>query len=229
MAIPPAPILPDKTRQRLIEAAGEIFADQGFHRATVRDICARAGANIAAVNYYFGDKQSLYAHALRYAHACAFAKYPADMGLPASATPQAKLEAFIRSFLLRLLDAGRPAWHARLMTRELAEPTPALDVLVNEQIRPNFLALNQIIRDLLGPAASESTLRMTNSSVIGQCLFYHFGAPISSRLMPGHPHTTADVPALSAHITSLTLAGIKQMAKEIEPRRARKTRRRKEV
>ena len=61
----------DKTRQRLLEAAGEIFAEQGFRQTTVRDICARAGANVAAVNYHFGDKEKLYSEVLRFAHGCA--------------------------------------------------------------------------------------------------------------------------------------------------------------
>ncbi len=46
-----------ETRQRLIEAVGEVFAERGFRAATVRDICQRAQANVAAVNYYFGDKE----------------------------------------------------------------------------------------------------------------------------------------------------------------------------
>ena len=48
------------TRDRLIEAAGELFAEKGFKETTVRDIIERAGANLAAVNYHFGDKERLY-------------------------------------------------------------------------------------------------------------------------------------------------------------------------
>jgi len=52
------------TREKLIEAAGEVFAEVGFHNATVRDICARGGTNIAAVNYYLGEKLGLYSEVL---------------------------------------------------------------------------------------------------------------------------------------------------------------------
>ena len=51
----------DTTKAKLLEAAGEEFADKGFEKATIRGICELAGANIAAVNYHFGDKEQLYA------------------------------------------------------------------------------------------------------------------------------------------------------------------------
>src|SRR6185436_11294059 len=44
------------TRQRLIDAAARLFADQGFENVTVREICKASQANVAAVNYHFGDK-----------------------------------------------------------------------------------------------------------------------------------------------------------------------------
>src|SRR5262249_28869678 len=48
------------TRKRLIEAAGHLSADHGFKKVTGREIVAAAHANIAAVNYHFGDKLGLY-------------------------------------------------------------------------------------------------------------------------------------------------------------------------
>ena len=45
------------TERRVLEAAGEVFAALGYRAATVRQICEKAGANIAAVNYYYGDKE----------------------------------------------------------------------------------------------------------------------------------------------------------------------------
>jgi len=54
------------TEKRLLEAAGEIFAEHGYRAATIHQICQRAGANIAAVNYHFSDKEQLYHEVIRY-------------------------------------------------------------------------------------------------------------------------------------------------------------------
>src|SRR5437764_14327516 len=53
-----------ETPQRIIAAAAEIFSIHGFRGARVRDIVRLAGVNLAAVNYYFGGKESLYAATL---------------------------------------------------------------------------------------------------------------------------------------------------------------------
>jgi AcrR family transcriptional regulator len=56
-----------KTRQRLLDAAGELFAEKGFRLAGTREICRKAGTDIAAIHYHFGNKESLYEAVLRYA------------------------------------------------------------------------------------------------------------------------------------------------------------------
>ncbi len=71
----------DDTRTRLLEAAGEVFAEKGYRAATVREICRRAGANVAAVHYYFGDKKALYVATVGYAHG-------SETGLPLPHWPQ---------------------------------------------------------------------------------------------------------------------------------------------
>ena len=50
----------DDPRGRILSAAGQEFAEKGFEAATIRDICTLATVNVAAVNYYFGDKHRLY-------------------------------------------------------------------------------------------------------------------------------------------------------------------------
>src|SRR5271156_4255485 len=112
----------DETRHQLLEAAGEVFADVGFRDATVREICRRAGANIAAINYHFGDKETLYLEVLHYAHGKALEKYPPLLGVTENAPPEKKLRAFVLSMLQRISDSGPTSWHGKLMSREMIEP-----------------------------------------------------------------------------------------------------------
>ncbi|HPZ83759.1 MAG TPA: TetR family transcriptional regulator, partial [Thermogutta sp.] len=55
----------DDTKSRLLTAAGELFAERGFEGATARQICERAGVNLAAINYHFKSKEQLYIEAVK--------------------------------------------------------------------------------------------------------------------------------------------------------------------
>lgn len=214
-AIAPEPRAPIDTPRRLLEAAGEIFAEHGFRGATIRDICGRAGVNIAAVNYHFGDKERLYAAALQYGYEQALAKYPPDLGLGPSPTPEARLGAFVRAFLLRILDPERPAWHGRLCYREMAEPTAALGSMVDANIRPHLALLGEIVRDVLGPEADDEAVFFCSLSVIGQCLHYFFGRPVLERVAPKlAAFTQADIERIARHVTRFSLAALRAIAAE---------------
>ena len=197
-----------ETRLRLLESAGEVFAEQGFHRATVRDICSRADANIAAVNYHFGDKEKLYAAVLRHWLGEALRKFPPDGGLPLSAPPRERLRAFIRSWLFRMLGEGMPAWHGTLVVGEMNEPTAALERLRTETVRPVSQRLHGLVRDLLGERADERTVRDCAMSIAGQCCFYRHAHEMIRRLYTDHRHSPPDIEHLTEHITRFSLAGI---------------------
>src|SRR5438876_4153196 len=92
------------TEQRLLEAAGEVFAEKGFRAATIREIIQRAKANIAAVNYHFGDKEGLYGAVFRYARQACAEKYPFVDAVAEGASPRERLQRLVRSLLMRLLD-----------------------------------------------------------------------------------------------------------------------------
>ncbi len=202
-----------ETRQRLLEAAGEVFAERGFRATTVREICQRAKANLAAVNYHFGDKERLYAAVLQYTFRHAIEKYPLDLGLGAEATAEERLQAFIRAHIFGFLDEGLPAWHGKLMAREMAEPTGMLDTLVDQMIRPKAELLMSIVRDVLGHDANPRRVWRCAASIIGQCLFYHHARPVIKRLDPEQTYTPEALEDLVDHITQFSLAALRQFAR----------------
>ncbi|HXC97896.1 MAG TPA: CerR family C-terminal domain-containing protein [Verrucomicrobiae bacterium] len=210
------------TRQHLLEAAGQVFAEVGFRAATVREICERAGANIAAVNYHFGDKEQLYRAVLQETYQAAIKKYPADYGLRANATAEERLRAFVHSLLLRIFSEGPSARHGKLMAREMMEPTGALDAIVREDIRPMSALLVSIVSELLGAEADDATKRLCANSVVSQALFYHHCRPVVVRIHPDLKFDRAGIERLTEHITRFSLAAITNLATKPRTGRAAK-------
>jgi AcrR family transcriptional regulator len=198
----------DTTRQRILEAAGEVFAQKGFKAATVREICGRVGANLAAVNYYFGDKERLYIEAVQLAHCSGSDEVPPHW--PPGTSAVVKLQDFIRLMLTHLLDKRRPGWHSVLMMRELAEPTSACVALVEAYIRPLYETLDGILKELLGEELPASERHLIGFSIVGQCLFYKVHQPISELLVGRDEYQGYDVERLARHITQFSLAGMGQ-------------------
>ncbi len=196
-----------ETRQRLLEAAGEVFAEHGFRDATIREICERAKANIAAVHYHFGDKEELYAAVFTYARSCAVA--PFDGQVPPTAPAEERLRVFVRAVLTRFFDEGRPAWLGKLVAREMIDPTKALDSLINEQIRPNSERLKAIVRELIGVEIDEQELWRCTFGIAAQWLFYFHCGQVVKRLNPDQRFDRQELERLADHITKFSVAALK--------------------
>jgi len=174
----------------------------------VREVCRRAGANIAAVSYHFGGKEELYAEVLRRNFRLALERFPADGGVPPTAPPEDRLRGFIRSFLQRIFVTGPDACHGRILAREMVEPTPALDALVDHEVRGLVAHLESILREILGPQVPAEAGLFCLASVVSQIVFYQHCRPVISRLFPGITAEGPDLQRLEDHIVSFSLAGL---------------------
>ena len=196
----------DQTKARLLEAAGEEFAAKGFEQARVREICRKAGANTAAINYHFGDKEQLYIRAVVEAHRCGIDGPDEPGGLVGP--PVEQLRRFIRHFLERVLAVeGDGGWQHALMLREMSRPTRASEALVQESIRPRFDRLVAILARAC-PEADARRLQALAFSVVGQCLFYKVGRPVVGRLVGPEGLAGLDLEFLVDHITAFTAAAL---------------------
>src|SRR5436853_38257 len=86
-----------------------------------------------------------------------FIDTPGELSLTAPAKD--RLHAFGRSWLFRMLGEGMPAWHGKLMAREMNEPTGAFDYILVESVRPMSQRLTAIVKELLGAHVSERAAR----------------------------------------------------------------------
>lgn len=196
-----------ETRERLLEAAGEVFAERGFKDATIREIAEKARANVAAAHYHFGDKEELYSAVLR---SCA----PPRLDLaPATGSAEAQLRAFAKAVLARFFEKGRPAWLGRLVAQEMIEPTRALEQLIEAQIRPNAERLKAIVRKLVGRKMDEQELWRCTFSVAAQWVFYFHNRQVVQRLNPGQQFAAQDIDRLADHIAKFSVAALKAWKK----------------
>jgi AcrR family transcriptional regulator len=198
----------DEPRERILSAAGQEFADRGYEAATIRDICLAAGVNLAAVNYYFGDKQRLYIESVKHAHEQRAAQLPLPEWTPGT-LPQHKLHDFISNLLERMLGFGQPPWQVRLMMREVLHPTAACRELVEDYIRPRFALLVSILEELAGERLTQAELRRTGLSIIGQCFLYRAAGDVVSMLVP-HEELESHhaLGPLADHVTNYALAAL---------------------
>lgn len=199
------------TRRRLLDRASELFAERGFDAVTVREICRAANANIAAVNYHFGDKLGLYGEVVEVAIAAMRETGVAAMQAAEGARAEERLRAYVRVFLERLTSRDRQSWIHRLMSRELEAPTPALDRVVEEVLRPRLAYLAAIVADLMKCRANDARVGRAVASIQGQCLLYGNHAVVT-RLAPHWQPTPERIAELADHIARFSLAGIRALA-----------------
>ncbi len=201
----------DGTREKLLEAAEQIFAERGFFEATVRQICLRAGTNVAAVNYHFGDKLSLYTEVLR---RCVRPQDVEAAIADRTAPPEDVLRKLIRLRLHGMLASGQPDVRSRLMLHEWTQPTPAMDRVMNETLRPLYDRFREIVGAVLGLPADHETTRLCVHSVLGQAIHYVQGRPILARLWPDLKMTPEQVDKIANHIADFSLAYLRAFKSE---------------
>ena len=195
----------DLTQQRLLDAAEAIFAGKGFNGASVRDICKRAEANIAAVNYYFGDKERLYIEAVKYAFRCCTQGVPFPDWAPGTPAGD-RLRDFINVMVTRMMQP-QSVQSIQLMMREMAEPTAACVEVVREYIQPMAQKLGDILGELM-PDASLRQRTMTAFSIVGQCHFYRHHRTVAALLIGEEEFASYDADEVAQHITEFTLRAL---------------------
>jgi TetR/AcrR family transcriptional regulator, regulator of cefoperazone and chloramphenicol sensitivity len=195
-----------ETRARLLEAAAEVFAEQGYEDATIRQICSRAGVNGALVHYYFGDKLMLYTEVLRFSRRCGQGAHPAKGG-GAAEEPEQALRETIHLMIERACETGaQTSLRFRLMMHEFYQPTSATHRVVDELLRPVYDRLREIVGAILGLPAGHERTRLGVHSILGQVAHFAHNTPVLSRLWPEMKMTPRQRELVANHIADFSLA-----------------------
>jgi TetR/AcrR family transcriptional regulator, regulator of cefoperazone and chloramphenicol sensitivity len=198
----------DSTRARIVDTAGPIFAERGYDAATVREICDKAGVNLAAVNYYFGGKERLYLETLQRAHA-AHGRDDGPRDWPPGTPPEEKLRHFIRQLLSHLLSLTEEPWEVRLMMREILNPTAAGRKMLREHFQKGFRQLQEILDEVLPADMPAHKRHQIALSIVGQCVYYR-GAGKIIPLLIGEAELKRHfgIDQLAEHISEVSLAAL---------------------
>lgn len=201
---------PQPTRQALLDAAEALFAARGFADVGNRELVAKAGANVAAITYHFGSKRGLYVEAVR--RSCLrpgaqdsweILRQPARDAEGAAA----RLVAFLRHVLTRMLADSELASGTVLILREAIRPSEALPDVVEGFTRPHEELLAAGIAPLAA-GAGEDELRLAARSLLGQVLVHRIYRPFFQRHGPPNQYDAADVRRIADHIARFSLRGL---------------------
>lgn len=200
----------DSTREKLLNAAAEVFAETGYYGATVRQICARADTNIALVNYHFGDKMGLYTEVLqqsvRTGHVDAI-----RTALEQQSTPEEILRSVIQARVRGIANGGIADQQFRIVIHELAHPTPAMARVVNKLSKPIYDRMLELIGRIAGLAPDNEKTRLCTHSVMGQIMLYVLARPFVVQLWPQLKMSPEQLDRIADHIADFSLAYLRQL------------------
>ncbi|MBN2808527.1 MAG: CerR family C-terminal domain-containing protein [Deltaproteobacteria bacterium] len=198
-------------RRLLLASACQVFAEKGYRAASVADICRRAGANVAAVNYYFGDKATLYAEAWQEA----YGKYVgAELSEAEGLAPEEQLRLYVHFLIRNFTEQGSQGEFTRLYLMELANPTGLISDLWHKLIEPRRQILLNIIKKIMGATSSNEEVLFCEISIINQCRSLLTIRRSDLEYLMGQPLSPALIKRLADHIAGFSLAGIKAVAEK---------------
>lgn len=176
----------EDTRHRILIAAAETFSARGYRATTIRDICRKAKANIAAVNYHFGSKEQLYLETYKYvfADAGALARSRRPPPVHNAEDWERELRTWIRQLLEQIVSPRRTAlWQCRMYSRERSEPTKVLPVILQEFLLPVRDHLHQLLRHALPADTDAATLQHWGINILAQCTLFAQREPPWDKLL----------------------------------------------
>jgi AcrR family transcriptional regulator len=200
-----------ETRRQLLEAAGQVFAEQGYANATGKEICARAGANAAAVNYHFDGKEGLYAAVLEEAHHRIISLETMSAAAHSTVDPRAKLKLFLERIAAEVCKRDAEAWELRVLSREIVSRSPMMANLVRNQIAPKAKLVRAVIAEIMRVEPTDPAVSRIAINLIGPFLLLLITDRSLQREIA--PQLAFEADALAHHMYTYALGGIEAIAK----------------
>jgi len=198
------------TRLHILETAGQLFAERGFAESTSKEICTRAGTNMAAVNYHFGSRDGLYEAVLIEAHRQLVSIDELVSLASAAADPRLKLRAFL-THLIEMGSQPKAPWGFRVVLREALSPSPALPVMIRQAVLPKAKLIRGLIGGIMDLPGDHPSVQRALLFVVLPCIVMTV-APrnLRNEVLPA----LKDAEGLADDLMRYVFAGLDAMAKE---------------
>lgn len=170
-------------REQLIRHATRIFAAKGFAGASTREICDAAGANVAAIHYYFGDKEGLYRAVLMRPITQVTGQFGRfdDPSIPFEQVLRRILGTFVD---MALNDDPQELDMTRLHLRESLEPSPIFRDVVTQSILPKHNALATLIASQCGLKKPDTDIHQLTFAIFAMACDYCMSREFINMLAP---------------------------------------------
>jgi AcrR family transcriptional regulator len=200
------------TKAQILEAAGGIFAEKGFDRATGKEIADRAGTNSAAINYYFGGIAGLYEEVLVAAHQRLVSYEALTAIVHQDGAPDAKLRN-VMELVVRTFANPESSWAFRVLSREILSPSPFIEALKERQLQPKKLLISSIVGDIMGFPPDHPAVASGCFSVLTPCVMLLVAdRGFLTQLFPALESAVDDNGPLVDHLFRFSLAGLRALS-----------------
>jgi AcrR family transcriptional regulator len=194
----------EQSRERLREAAMRLFAEHGFAKTSTREIAQAAGANVAAISYYFGDKAGLYQAA--FADMCVPPEDNIALFDQPHFTLRQSLAGFYRQMLAPLQQGETAQLFMRLWFREMLEPTGLWADEINHSIKPEHHAMVRVLCRHLGLAQPTDEVHRLNFAIAALAVQIMVGRDIVNAITPQFLSTPEAIEHWLARLTDFAEA-----------------------
>jgi len=221
----PKPTASQDTRERLLEAAGHVFAEKGFDRATAKEICKRAGTNTAAVNYYFGGVDLLYTAVLEDARNRFISLDRISAAMVGRTDPRAKLRALIGLIVQTLTGPLSQSWMVRVFAQEWIAPTSLLDRLNKKVTAQRLAILREIVSEVMELPPDHPAVAHGSLYVMTSCMLLMIADRSYLRqVFPSVGFGSDDTEDQARYMFQYTLGGLSAIGRDVrkQPRRRRR-------
>lgn len=172
-----------ESRARILDAAGELFADRGIDGVSTRELAKKANVNIGAINYHFGGKEALYHETLETLledTGPIFRDIVDELYRRLTAAKGAKRKLtdlthwYVRAMFRAVLGNARAHWQMAFLLREFHNPSQEFPRLLQEKIDPMHNAVGVLIGEALGTEPDSPDVKLKTLALINQIM--SFGA-----------------------------------------------------